>query len=1095
MINSFRNKSIEPEIAILNFLETGRKSRMKKIGLLLLLQLMFLLILPAAALPKAKDNLQKDKDTTDIFAALKFRDIGPAIAGGRVSSVVGIPGKPYTYYIGAAGGGVFKTTDEGYSWKAIFEKYPSSIGCIALAPSNPNLVWVGTGEANIRNDIIDGHGVYFSPDAGASWKFMGLKDAGQISQIVINPDNPDIVFVAVLGHAWGPNKERGLFKTTDGGKNWKKVLFINDSTGISDVVFEPGNPRVMLAGAWQVIRRPWELIDGGEGSGVYQSKDGGETWKKLNKGLPKGLMGRISFAASLSNPEHVYALIESNHGTLWDSHNFGDSWSMVSNNHTLNVRPFYFSKMAVAPNNDEKVYFLSYQISVSNDGGKTVKSINNQIHVDHHSIWIDPDNPGRIVEGNDGGVYQSLDGGKDWRYFDNIPIEEYYQVAADTNIAYNLGGGLQDNNAWYGPSNNLSGSNIDGYNWFPVAGGDGEYVVPAPSNPDIIYSESQDGYLNRLNLKTGLRYDLRPYFFDVSDKKPSELKYRFNWTTPIAVSYHNANEVYLGANVLFKSTDGGNTWKVISPDLTRDDKSKEVVSGGPINKDVSGAETYCTIMSISISPQDSNVIWIGTDDGQVQFTTDGGSHWTNVTKNIPNLPEWGRIYQLDVSSFSPASCYIIDDRHMMDDRTPYVYKTDNYGKTWTSITNGLPKDEPCHVIREDPNKKGFLVLGNDIGLYFSTDDGGNWTKIKSNFPTAPVWDLKFIKRNHDIAIATHGRGIFILDNITPLEGFDKKVEGSKFTYFGMQPVYQLYGWWKGDLEQSGKYTAPNPPSGAVIDYYLQSQIKSSKELKKEKQVPVLITISNIAGSTIDTLHGTAKKGMNRVEWNLHYKSAVQLAEDTTHGKKPNLHNGPVVLPGTYRISITAAGETQSHTVEVLADPKMHYDYEAAKSQFDAEKKIYDDISAMNTMLNRIDAIHEQIANLNSSVRAVTGMLPDSVAAYQPLASNAKYIDSVLTSLKDTVLETKAQKGVGEDDIHYLTRLYDWFGNLYYSVAGEYDKAPSKMLTDQMEELESQLNGFINRYNDLLDNNIAQFNSRATSSSLPILFAGKKISLR
>ena len=1068
---------------------------MIKVGRTIILSMLFLFLLSAAALPKAEGSSKKNKGKTDIFSSLKFRDIGPAIAGGRVASVVGIPGNPYTYYIGAAGGGVFKTTDEGYSWKAIFKKYPSSIGCIALAPSNPNLVWVGTGESNIRNDVIDGHGVYFSPDAGATWKFMGLKDAGQISQIVIDPNNPNIVFVAALGHPWGPNNERGLFKSTDGGKNWKKVLFINDSTGISDVVIEPDNAQIMLAGAWQVIRRPWRLIDGGKGSGVYQSKDGGETWKKLSKGLPKGLLGRISFATSLSNPQHVYALIESNHGTLWDSHNFGDNWNLVSNNHTLNVRPFYFSKMAVAPNNDEKVYFLSFLISVSNDGGKTVKSINNQIHVDHHAIWIDPKNPDRIIEGNDGGVYQSLNGGKDWRYFDNIPIEEYYQVATDTNIAYNLGGGLQDNNAWYGPSRNLHGSSVDGSNWFPVAGGDGEYVVPAPSNPNIIYSEAQDGYLNRLNLKTGIRHEIRPYFFDVSDKKPSALKYRFNWTTPIAVSYHNADEVYLGANVLFKSMDGGNTWKVISPDLTRDDKSKEVISGGPINHDISGAETYCTIMSISLSPQDSNVIWIGTDDGQVQYTTDGGSHWTNVTKNIPGLPEWGRVYQLDVSPFSPSTCYIIDDRHMMDDRTPYVYKTDNYGKTWTLITNGLPKDEPCHVVREDPNKKGFLFLGTETGLYFSIDDGANWTNLKSNFPNVPVWDLKFVKRNHDVAIATHGRGIFILDNITPLEGLDKKAEENKFTFFNMMPVYQLHGWWKGGFGGAGKYAAPNPPSGAVIDYYLKSAVKPSKEKKNKKNVPVLITISNLDGNVIDTLHGTTKEGVNRIEWNLHYKSGVPLAEDTTHGKKYGLHNGPGVLPGTYKISITAEGETQSHNVEVFADPKTHYNLAAAKQQFDAEKKIFDDISAMNSMLNRIDAIHEQIQNLNSSVKAVTGKLPDSVAAYQPLAENAKYIDSVLTCLKDTVLETRSQKGVGEDDIHYLTRLHDWFGNLYYSVAGEYDKAPSEMLTNQMSELENQLNGYIDRFNELLGKNIAQFNSSASSSNLPILFAGEKISLR
>ncbi len=1058
------------------------------------LLLFFLSLISIYGMPQQKEKAMH-KDSTDLFADLKFRNIGPAVAGGRVSAVVGVPDNPSIYYVGAAGGGVWKTTDEGSSWKAIFEKYPSSIGAIALAPSNPNLIWVGTGEANIRNDVLDGHGIYYSPDGGTTWDFMGLKNVGQISKIIIDPNNPNIIFVAAIGHAWGPNEDRGLYKTIDGGKTWKKVLFVNDSTGVSDVVFEPGNTQILLAGTWQVVRHPWGLIDGGKGSGVYQSKDGGETWKRLDKGLPKGLIGRISFATSLSNPQHVYALIESNHGTLWDSHDFGDHWNMVSNNHTLNVRPFYFSRMEVAPNNDETVYFLSFLITKSTDGGRTTKSINNSIHVDHHAIWIDPINPERIIEGNDGGAYESLNGGNNWRYFNNIPIEQFYQCATDTLLAYNIGGGLQDNNAWYGPSHNLNGGNIDGYHWFPVAGGDGEYVVPAPSDPNIIYSESQDGFLNRLDLKTGLRYEIRPYLFDAGDKKPADLKYRFNWTTPIAVSYHNANEVYLGANVLFKTTDGGDTWKVISPDLTRDDKSKQQISGGPINYDISGAETYGTIISISLSPQDSKVIWIGTDDGQVQYTKDGGEHWTNVTRNIPNLPEWGKIYQIDVSPFSPSTCYIIDDRHMLDDRKPYVYRTDDYGKTWTLITKNLPDDEPAHVVREDPNKKGFLFLGTETSLYFSTDNGNNWTKMKSNFPTAPVFDLKFVKQTHDLVVATHGRGIFVLDNITPLENFDKKVEENDFTFFTTLPVYQLYTWWKGGFDEPGKYSAPNPPGGAVINYYLKSEIKPSKEKGKHDSVPVLIKILNMDGSEIDTLHGTTKEGLNRLEWNLHYKSGVPLAADTVHGRRGGVHYGPEVLPGTYKISITVDGKTETQNIEVKADPRMNYNFEAAKSQFAAVKKVQDDISTMNAMLNRIDVIHNQIENFNSSVKGITSKPLDNENEYHPILFKGHQIDSALIALKDTILSTKAQKGVGEDDIHYLSHFHDWFGGLYYSIAGAYDKAPSQVQLDQMNELEGQLKIYLDKFNEILGTSIPEFNTLASGKSLPILLAGEKIILK
>lgn len=1064
-----------------------------------LFSVVFLLLLNVQAVPKDKVTANKKseakKANTDIYSGLKFRDIGPAVAGGRVAAVVGIPGNPQVYYIGAAGGGVFKTVNGGHSWKAIFKKYPPSIGAIALAPSNTNLVWVGTGEANIRNDIIDGHGVYYSPDGGATWKCMGLKDVGQISKIIIDPHNPDIVFVAAIGHAWAPNKERGLFKSTNGGKSWKKVLYVNDTTGVSDVVFEPGNPQVMLAGAWQVLRHPWALIDGGDGSGVYKSTDEGETWHKLTKGLPKSPLGRISFATSLSNPEHVYALIESKHGTLWDSHDFGKHWSLVSNNHELNVRPFYFSKMKVAPNNDEKIYFLSFLITESTDGGRKVKSLNHGIHVDHHAIWIDPKNPERIIEGNDGGVYQSLNGGKDWKYFDNIPIEEFYQVATDTQIAYNLGGGLQDNNAWYGPSRNLYGGRVNGLNWFVVAGGDGEYVVPAPSNPDIVYSESQDGFLNRLNLKTGIKKHIRPYMFDVIDKSPANLKYRFNWTSPIAVSYNNYNEVYLGANVLFKSEDGGTNWKAISPDLTRNDKSKQRKSGGPINLDMSGAETYGTILSISLSPQDSNVVWIGTDDGQVQYTKDGGKTWTNVTKNIPNLPPWGRVYQLDVSPFSPGACYIAVDLHMLDNRKPYVYRTEDYGKTWTEITTGLPKDQPAHVVREDPNEKGFLFLGTETCLYFSTDNGTKWIPIKSNFPDVPVWDLKFVKQTHDLAVATHGRGIFILDNITPLEEMSKKVEDSNFYLFNLLPVYQFHTWYKEGISESDWYSAPNPPGGAIIDYYLKEKIKEPKNKKGAHEVPVLIKITNAQGSEVDTLHGTTKKGINRVQWNLHYKSGVVYAADTTGKKHPNLHYGPEVLPGKYTITVTVNGKAETKTVVVKPDPRLPYNMEAAKLQFKAAKRVTKDISSLNTLLNRINNIHSQINSLEKSVKIIYGNNSNSKEQYKNIIKKAHEIDSAIAVIKDTLMDTKAQKGVGEDDIHYLTRLRDWFGGVRYAVSGDYDTAPTSVTMNQLNELEKLLNSYIDAYNNIVNTKISEFNKMASGKNLPVLFAGPSITMK
>ncbi len=1038
----------------------------------------------------------EQKDTTDVLHNIKFRNIGPAAAGGRVSAVVGIPGQPNVYYIGAAGGGVFKTIDGGISWKPIFEKEAtSSIGAIAVAPSNPNYVWVGTGEANLRNDIITGKGVYFSPDAGKSWQFMGLKDVGQISRIVIDPSDPNNVFVAAIGHAWAPNSDRGVFRTTDGGKTWQKVLFVNDTTGTSDLIMDPGSPKVLFAAMWQVVRHPWALNDGGDGSGIYRSTDGGTTWKKLTEGLPKGPLGRIALAAAPSDPNHIYAIIESKTGMLWDSRDLGDHWNLVTNNHELDVRPFYFSRFVVSPDNEDKLYFLSFLITESTDGGKTVKSINGKVHVDHHDIWIDPLNPNRIINGNDGGVYLSVDAGKTWRYLNNLPIEQFYQVAVDSSKPYNLGGGLQDNNAWYGVSTNLYGGGVTGENWFIVAGGDGEYVVPAPSNPDIVYAESQDGFLKRLNLKTGLSRFIRPYLYDASDMPPSELKYRFNWTTPIAVSYTDENEVYLGANVLFKTTDGGIHWSVISPDLTRNDKSKQIPSGGKVNLDISGAENYDTILSIGISPLDSNVIWVGTDDGLVQVTRDGGKHWENVAKTIPHLPEWGRVYQVDPSPFDAGSCYIAVDFHELDNNKPYVFKTDNYGKTWTSISNGLSEGYPVHVVREDPNMRGFLVAGTDEGLYYSKDNGGEWQRLKSNFPTACVYDLKFVKQTHDLVVATHGRGIFILDNITPLEQFDKKIESDQFHLFTTLPAYMYHLWFKDGFNDLSTYSAPNAPMGAMIDYYLEDTLSISKKEKQEHETPVKIVITDESGSHVATLYGPAKKGFNRFVWNMRYQSARPLKLDPKEAAKANQYtsSGPMVVPGIYKIEVTVNGKTETSQVAVKADPRFTVPSDYFTSNTTTGLKARNQATALNDMLNRIQNIDEQIATIRKSLATDEQGMKEG--KYKPVLDHIAVLDKKLTALKDTVYDKSIQHDVGEDDIHNFTYFHSKLVGLMYGFMSPYNGVPSDVVIEHMKHLSEQLDVYLNQFNDILNTDVPAFNKVAQENGTPTIFAGPSIEVK
>ncbi|MGB9430299.1 MAG: glycosyl hydrolase, partial [Gammaproteobacteria bacterium] len=793
--------------------------------------------------------------TPDVFHNLKFRNLGPAIAGGRVTATVGVPGNPNIYYVGAAGGGVWKTVDGGLHWTAIFTKQDtSSISNIALAPSNPNLVWVATGEVNIRNDVLDGAGLYLSTDAGKTWKLMGFKDAGQISKIVVDPQDSNTLWVAVLGHAWGANPERGVFKSMDGGKTWNKVLFVNDHTGAIDLTMDGDNPQVLFAALWQAQRYPWTLDDGGPDSGIWRSTDGGDTWTRLTTDIPKPPVGRISLAVAPSNPERVYALIETKRGNglLFASSDLGDHWQQVSEDYNLDVRPFYFSHVYVSPNDENKLYFGSFFLMESDDGGHTARPIDLGVHVDHHAFWQDPTNPDRIIQGNDGGAYLSQDGGKSWRFLDGMPIEQFYQVAADSKMPYNLCGGLQDNSGWCGPSSSLSDNVVSGNDWYTVVGGDGEYIVPAPSDPDIIYGNAQDGAITRFDLRTKLSPSIMPYLHGpsgINDLETKDQKYRFNWTSPIAVSSTNANTVYMGGNVLFKSTDGGTHWTVISPDLTRNDKSKQLNSGGPVNFDLSGAETYDTILSLTLAPTDPNIIWVGTDDGLVQVSRNDGQSWDNVTP--PGAPKWGRVYQIGVSPFDAGTAYAVFDNHEMDDRKPYVYKTDNYGKSWHSISAGLP-DEPVLVVREDPNMRGLLLLGNMTGLWYSRDDGAHWQQLKANFPTAAVFDLKFV--HHALAIATHGRGLFVLDNLRPLEEMSDDVAKQDFHLFTPSAGTQFVRWSRGEGAEPS-FTTPNAPDGPMLDYYLKNELKATPAEKGRHHSSVKIIVTDSNGKTVATDYG------------------------------------------------------------------------------------------------------------------------------------------------------------------------------------------------------------------------------------------------
>src|SRR5690348_2345869 len=1059
------------------------------------------------------------------FANLKFRNLGPAVSGGRVSVVLGVPGKPDVYYVGTAGAGLWKTSDDGVKWDNVFKKGDAaSIGAVALAPSNAKDIWLGTGEANPRNDVLLGRGVYFSPDDGKTWQFKGLADAGQISSIVVNPTNPDIVYVGVQGNPWKPSETRGVFMTTDGGKNWKKVLYVNDTTGASDLEMDPSNPNVLLAGMWTVQRKPWTLLNGSTDGGIWKSTDGGKTWNKLAGGLPTSdPTDRVKIAFAPSSPSTVYATMPTKSCILWGSTDSGDHWNCISNNHELAVRMFYFSSMAVAPDNPKTIYFSSFNLMKSTDGGKTAKVLDRGVHVDHHSIWIDPKNPKRMIQGNDGGAFESVDGGKSWRSFNNMPIEEFYTVAISNTVPFGVCGGIQDDNAACGPSNSLAGAGIWGADWWNPSGGDGTYVVPAPSDPTIVYAASQTGFTSRIDTKNWTRKFIRPVMEDMSDTPLSQLQYRFNWASPIAVSASDPNTVYLGSNVVFKSTDGGANWQPISKDLTRDIKEHQPVAGDPVFHDISSAENTDTILSISLSDTDPNVIWAGTDDGLVWVSKDGGGNWTNVSAGLPQAVSLGRIYQIGVSPFDAGTAYIAVDGHMLGDEHPYVLKTTDFGAHWQSIANGLPDNYAAVVVREDPNRKGLLALGTMRGLYLSFDDGAHWQAMTGNLPTMAVWDIKFTKSPHDLVMATHGRGLWILDNIEALEQWQPKLADASFHMF---PSAQGTEWiefgGRHISPQPGEFTTPNPPSGPTIVYSLAKAIDVPKECAKEEKKkenggataqqpgpvpppkgesqqkgatkpakkkqhkpsfeqcnPVVITVTDSAGKPVATFHAPGKAGINVASWNMRY-TGVELPKALREEERPDESDapkGPLALPGNYQVKVEANGRSATQTVQVVADPRVNPPMDVQRAAFDTAMRLRGEAAADVAMIGRsYDMMQALDKVLDSTKDAAAGSAKANVHA------SAEKLKATLGDFSKDFWVSTIQYKVPEDDLHELSPWGMTFFGVYREASrmGP-DQAPNASQREYIAKQEAGLQPKLDTFNGSLRQAVLDFNKIGRAS--------------
>ena len=779
---------------------------------------------------------------TDIGAVvsnLEWRELGPAVTSGRIADLAVVPSKPQVFYVGTASGGVWKTKNHGASWIPLFDDQPTaSIGDVTLAPSNPNIVWVGTGEPQNRQSSPWGAGVLKSTDAGATWEFKGLEETRHIGRIVIHPRNPDVVYVAAVGHLWGPNEERGVYRSMDGGSSWDKVLFVDQHTGAIDLVMDPGDPNTLFAAMYQRQRTGFGFNGGGPGSGIYRTLDGGDTWIELTGGLPEGDKGRIGLDIYAQDGNLVYAIVEADsrdptrrfsfggggsqrprRSGVFRSLDRGNTWERMS---TTNPRPMYYSQIRIDPSNPDRIYVLGTQLSISDDAGKTFRNDGaREIHVDHHALWIDPNDPDHLILGTDGGVAGSFDGAETWREYDNLAISQFYQITVDMRDPYYVCGGLQDNSSWCGPNRTLSIHGPRNNDWYEVSGGDGFFNVVDPTDPTIMYSESQGGYISRVDVTTGEGMRIRPVARPIAgaDEEEADREYRFNWCTPIVISAHDPATVFVGANVLLKSPDRGVSWQEISPDLTKQlDRTEFEIMGVPGTEPMmspnDGISTYGNITSISESVLNPDVLYVGTDDGNLQVTRDGGATWSNVVSNIRRLPERTYASRVVASRFSEGRVYATFDGHRNDDYAAYVFKSEDFGEHWTQITNGLPHGWSVNVIVEHHNNPDLLFVGNEIGVFFSVDMGNDWIRLKNNFPTVPVDDIVIHPRDNDLVAGTHGRSAWILDDITPFEHLTPEILESTVHLFPIRSVtnYSLQGNWPfGGVE----YEAQNPPIGAA----------------------------------------------------------------------------------------------------------------------------------------------------------------------------------------------------------------------------------------------------------------------------------------
>jgi photosystem II stability/assembly factor-like uncharacterized protein len=999
----------------------------------------FIIVLSAPAFPQTKFDPEQ-------FGAMQWRSIGPN-RGGRVTAVAGVAQKPLVYYFGSTGGGVWKTEDGGLNWNPVSDGFfkSGSIGAIEVSEADPNVVYVGTGEACIRSNFAEGDGVYKSLDGGQTWVHTGLAETKQIGQIRIHPKNADLVYVAALGNVFAPSKDRGVFRSKDGGKTWDKVLFVDDTTGAVDVDIDPSNPRILYAGFWHVRRKPWGMYSGGEAGGLYKSTDGGDTWVELTNGLPKGVRGRIGVTISPVNPARVWASVEAKDGGMFRSDDAGKSWIKVNDEVRIRDRPWYYSHIHADPRNADTVYVLALQIYKSIDGGRTY-SVVRAPHSDHHGLWIDPSNPSRMINSNDGGANITMNGGLSWTTQDNQATGQFYHVITDNQFPYRVYGSQQDNSSVAIAGRSATNRGADSRNdFYAVGGGEAGYIAPDPRDGNLVYAGSYYGLLTRYDHRTGQTQDISVWPESPGGRAAADVKYRFQWTFPIVISPHDPATIYAGANVLFRSADEGRSWTPISGDLTRNDKTTQVPSGGSLTGDNSSADFYGTIFTVAESAKTRGLIWTGSDDGLVHVTEDGGKNWRNVTPRV--LGDFARIHMIEASPHDAAVAYVAASRYQMDDRKPYILKTTDTGKTWTVMTAGISEGSFVRVVREDPERKGLLFAGTEHGVFVSFDAGQKWQPLQFNLPEVPVTDLNI--KEGDLVASTQGRGFWILDDLSPLRQVaDRTLTTAQL--FKPRAVYRARG------ERAGIY------------YYVPPSTRG----------PVTLEFLDSAGKTITTVSNAgAKPGLNVYQWNMRYPNAS--AAPPGHVIFGGSVNGPVATPGKYQVRLSAGGGSATETFEIRKDPRLSTTDQDFQKQFEL----------LIDVRNRLTATHDAVRDILRIQGELKTVLDRAAAigATQDVATAAGLLDERLGGILDELIQMKS--GFANDVLSYPVKLNALFANLS-SVVESADTAPTAQSYEVFQVLSSRLDEQLSKLNQVFQKDVPALNDIVRQRGIPAIVVKK-----